>query len=179
MFKDYTKYEVYPNGKIWSYSHKKWLKPQTRPNGYQQVCLADNEGKRKWYYLHRVVWESVTGEPIPEGMQINHRNEIKTSNFFENLQLVTPKENVNFGSRNSRASKSMTNNQKLLKSLTNNKKLSKQVGAYKNGELVFTFPSTKEAGRNGFKQSAVSMCCRNCYSREGNNVYRGFEWRYI
>ena len=55
----------------------------------------------------------------------------------------------------------------------------KQVGAFKDGKLVMTFPSTKEAKRNGFDQSAVSACCRNCYSREGNNVYKGFEWRYI
>lgn len=55
----------------------------------------------------------------------------------------------------------------------------KQVGAFKDGKLVMTFPSTKEAKRNGFDQSAVSACCRNCYSREGNNVYKGFEWKYL
>lgn len=169
MFKDFTKYEVYPNGKIWSYSQKKWLKPMTRKDGYQQVSLVDNEGKKKVYKLHRVIYEAVTGEPIPKGYEINHISEAKDENFFENLQLLTHKQNLNFGSRNSRASKSKTNNPKR----------SKQVGAYKYGKLVMTFLSTAEAGRNGFNQSAVAACCRNCYSREGNNVYKGFEWRYI
>ena len=163
MFRDYTKYEIYEDGRIWSYSHKKFLKPQTRKNGYQQVALYDNARKMKMYYLHRVIYESVSGSPIPENLQINHINEDKTDNRFENLNLMTQKENINFGTRNSRATKAR----------------SKQVGVYKNGELVFTFQSIAEAHRNGFKQSAVSNCCRNCYLREGNNVYKGFEWRFI
>ena len=163
MFKDYTKYEVYPNGRIWSYSQKKWLKPMTRKDGYQQVCLVDNEGKKKMYLLHRIVYEAVTGEPIPNNLQINHRSEVKTENFFANLELVSPKQNLNFGSRNARAAKTKTNG-----------KLSKKVGAFKNGKLVLTFISTAEAGRQGFNQSAVAACCRGELK-----TYKGFVWRYI
>ena len=54
-FRDYSKYEVYEDGRIWSYRKKKFLKPATLPNGYQKVTLTDNEGKQKNYYLHRVV----------------------------------------------------------------------------------------------------------------------------
>lgn len=168
MFRNYSNYEVYPDGKIWSYSHKKFLKPATTKYGYQQVKLYDNEGKMKRYYLHRVVWESVTGAPIPKGYEINHISEAKDENFFANLELVSHKENINFGTRNDRIAKANTNG-----------KCSKQVGAFKDGELVMTFPSTQEAGRNGFDQSVVSRCCNKCFHREGNNVYKGFEWRYI
>lgn len=163
MFRNYSNYEVYPDGKIWSYSRNKFLKPQTSHNGYQRVQLFDNEGNGKIYFVHRVVWEAVTGKPIPYGMQINHRSEVKTENFFENLELMSPKENINYGS----GIKRRTNTQ------------SKQVGAFQNDKLVMTFPSTMEAGRQGFAHSIVSRCCRNCYLREGNNVYKGFEWRYI
>ena len=173
MFRNYSKYEVYSDGRIWSNSYKKFLKPIIDNNGYQRVFLSDNEGKRKWYFVHRVVFEAVTGEQIPENLEINHIDERKDNNARSNLELVSHKENCNFGSRNSRAGKSIS------KARINNTKISKSVGAYKDGKLVMTFPSTNEAGRNGFKQSAVSMCCRNCYSREGNNVYKGFEWRYI
>lgn len=86
---------------------------------------------------------------------------------------------MNYGSRNTRASKSNTNNPKLSKALINNKKKSKSVGAFKNNELVMAFPSTRECGRQGFNQGTVAACCRNCYLREGNNVYKGYEWRYI
>ena len=169
MFKNYQNYEVYEDGRIWSYKSNKFLKPTTNKNGYQQVLLYDNEGRRKMYYLHRVVYESVSGEPIPEGMQVNHINEDKTDNrFFENLNLLTPKENTNFGTRNERITKARING-----------KLSKQVGAFQNNELVLVFPSTREAGRNGFNQGNVAACCRNSYIREGNNVYKGFVWKCI
>lgn len=168
-FRDYNNYEVFENGKIWSYKISKFLKPLTLQSGYQMVILTDNEGKKKSYYVHRVVYEAVTGEPIPEGYEINHISEAKYENFFENLQLLTHKQNINYGTRNSRA----------RKSLTNNPKTSKQVGAFKDGELVITFPSAREAERQGFNKGNVSACCRNCYMREGNNLYKGYEWRYI
>lgn len=160
MFRNYSKYEIYDDGRIWSYKTKRFLKPIKGPNGYQQVHLSDNEGKIKLYYIHRVVWEAVTGEPIPKGFEINHISENKTENMISNLELVSHKENINFGTRTQRCSK--------------------QVGAFnKNGELVMTFPSTAEAGRQGFNQGAIAACCRNCYMIEGNNVYNGFTWKYI
>lgn len=163
MFKDFTKYEVFEDGRIWSYSRNKFLKPKTLPNGYQQVQLSDNEGKIKDYLLHRIVYESVTGKPIPNGLQVNHINECKTDNRFENLNLMTPKENINFGTGIERCTKAR----------------SKQVGAFKNGELILSFSSIAEADRNGFKQGNVSKCCRNCFNREGNNVYKGYTWKCI
>lgn len=168
MFKNYSNYEVYEDGRIWSYSRNKFLKPVTNHNGYQVVGLSDNEGKIKWYKVHRVVYEAVTGEPIPENMEINHRSEVKTDCSFANLELLTHKENCNFGTRNGRIGNANTNG-----------KCSKAVGAFKNDELIMTFLSTREAGRQGFDQGAVSACCRNCYMREGNNVYKGFVWKYI
>lgn len=162
-FRDYDNYEIYEDGRIFSYWTNKFLKPQTTKNGYKQVWLYDNEGKRKLYLVHRVIWEAVTGNPIPSEMQINHISEDKTENFFENLELVSPKQNINFGSGNYRRSKSQ----------------GKQVGAFKNNELVMTFHSTNEAQRQGFNHGNVAACCRNCYLREGNNVYKGYEWKYI
>lgn len=42
-FRNYSNYEIYPDGKIWSYKYKKFLKPKTNKWGYQQVKLYDNE----------------------------------------------------------------------------------------------------------------------------------------
>ena len=50
----------------------------------------------------------------------------------------------------------------------------KQVGAFKDGELVMVFSSTTEAGRNGFIQSNVSACCNG-----KKKTHKGYEWRYI
>lgn len=163
-FRDYDNYEVYPDGRIFSYLTNKFLKPVTKPNGYKKVCLIDNNGNSKQYYIHRVVWEAVTGSPIPEGYEINHISESKDENFFENLELVTHKYNMNYGSRNEISSKA----------LTNNPKLSKSVGAFKNNELIMTFPSTREAGRQGFNSGNVSACCRGKLQH-----YKGYTWKYI
>lgn len=178
-FRNYTDYEVYEDGRIYSYKRKKFLKPATLPNGYKQVCITDNEGKAKCYLLHRVVWEAVTGSPIPSDMEINHRSEDKTENFFEKLELMLHKDNCNFGTRNSRIGKAHSNNKNSSKALKNNPKLSKQVGAYKDCELVMVFPSTAEASRQGYNSGNVSACCNNCYLREGNNFYKGYTWKYI
>lgn len=162
-FRDYKNYEIYPDGRIWSKSRNKWMKPRANKSGYLQVNLVDNNGKMKRYTVHKIVYEAVSGKPIPKGYEINHISENKTENFFENLQLVTHKQNMNFGTCSKRIAKAN----------------SKKVGAYKNGELVMVFQSTKEAKNKGFEPSAVSSCCRNCYSRDGNNFYKGFQWAYI
>ena len=163
MYKNFTKYEVNDDGRIWSYSRNKFLKSRTDKNGYQQVALTDNEGKIKWYLVHRIVYEAVTGEPIPENLEVNHIDERKDNNARSNLELVSHKENCNFGTRNERMSKANTNG-----------KCSKAVGAYRNGELVLIFPSTAEAGRNGFDFSAVGKCCRGKLK-----TYKGYTWQYL
>ena len=152
-FRDYSNYEIYEDGRIWSYKTKRFLKPQT-DKGYERVTLTDDEGKRKKYLVHRVVYESVTGSPIPEGMQVNHIDERKDNNHINNLNLMTCKENNNFGTRTQRCSKI--------------------VGAYKNGELVMTFPSIREAHRNGFKNSHISECCNGKLPH-----YKGYIWKFL
>jgi hypothetical protein len=45
------------------------------------------------FCAHRLVWEAFNG-PIPEGMQINHKNGGKRDNRLTNLELCTPQENT-------------------------------------------------------------------------------------
>lgn len=168
MYKDFTKYEIYEDGRIWSYKTNKFLKPYLDKDGYQRVWLSNNDGKMKQYQVHRVVYEAVTRNPIPDGMQVNHIDEDKTNNHINNLNLMTCKENNNWGTRNVRLGKAIS------EANTNNPKRSKAVGAYKDGELVMTFPSTNEAHRVGFKKSNVSKCCNGKLPH-----YKGYVWKYI
>lgn len=64
------------------------------------LCRFDRDGyvviRCNGVYLgsaHRLIWESVHG-PIPNGLQINHINGIKTDNRICNLELVTCKQNI-------------------------------------------------------------------------------------
>lgn len=70
-------------------------------SGYQFVKIRNLDKKYSYHYVHRLVWESFYG-PIPEGLQINHKDENKSNNSLENLEIVTPKQNANYGTRNIR-----------------------------------------------------------------------------
>ena len=57
------------------------LKPRINcKTGYCQVNICDKSlEKPKNYYCHRCIWESIKGE-IPNNLEINHVNEIKSYN---------------------------------------------------------------------------------------------------
>jgi hypothetical protein len=56
--------------------------------GYVEVSHG-----RSSYRAHRMIWQHVHG-PIAAGMEINHKNGIKTDNRLANLELVTKSENA-------------------------------------------------------------------------------------
>ena len=137
-------------------------------NGYIRVSLK-KDGKYKHHSVHRLVYETFIGT-IPEGMQVNHIDEDKTNNFVfvnpdgsvdlekSNLNLMTPKENINWGTGHERciAQQCFPILQYTL-----------------DGELVREWSSAQEAGRNGFKQSNVRMCCLGIYKTS-----KGYIWKY-
>lgn len=55
-------------------------------------------GVQKNMYVHRFVWEYFNG-PIPEGMQVDHVNNIRTDNRLSNLQLLSQKDNLRKSSK--------------------------------------------------------------------------------
>ena len=167
----YTDYAASNYGRIKHITKKgieKLNKLTPNDGGYLQLHIYQDGKTVDSPLVHRFVWECFHQELIPKDRkkyQINHINEDKTDNrVFENLELVSAKENANYGTRNKRVAEAQ----------------SKQVGQYNlNGNLVKVWESTAECGRNGFIQQAVSACCRNCFNREGNNIYKNFIWRYI
>lgn len=67
----------------------------TAARGYVEV----HNGKTGFNMrAHRMIWEAVHG-PIPDGMQVNHINGIKTDNRIANLELMTPSENTSHAYR--------------------------------------------------------------------------------
>lgn len=96
------KYQVSNTGRVQSLKHNdvKILRLSKNKGGYLLVGLGLN-GIHSTKYVHRLVWEAFNG-PIPEGMQVNHINEDKTDNRLENLNLMTCKENLNWGTTQER-----------------------------------------------------------------------------
>ncbi len=141
----------------------KEIKKFKNKQGYYRATLSI-DGIAKTYLVHKIVWEAFNG-PISDGMEINHINEDKTDNRIENLELVTHKENLNWGTRNERVKEKQKNN----------KTKSKCVLQYSlDGCLVKEWPSLMEIERQlGYNHTCISSCCLNKYEK----MY-GYMWKY-
>lgn len=141
---------------------EKILSPGKDRGGYLRVALW-KDGKAKRFLVHRLVWESFNGI-IPEGYDCNHINEDKTDNRLENLNLMTRKENINWGTHNKRISEKMTNGKRskwVIKLSLNN-------------EILHFYPSTAQVERElGYDQGCISKCCNGKHK----TAY-GFVWKY-
>lgn len=80
-------------GRVWcteAYKRRKRgeeLAPLPGPAGYRRFKLGPI-----FYAMHRVIWAHVNG-PIPDGMQIDHINGVRSDNRVSNLRMVTSRIN--------------------------------------------------------------------------------------
>lgn len=184
---NYGKVKSLGNGKSSNPESKKEriLKNSQRDKVYNVVSLCNN-GKVANYYVHRLVWEAFNG-PVPNGYEVNHMDENPGNNRLDNLNLVTHKENMNWGTICERQSKSHTGKKKteearkkLSSSLKgkhiNRTDMSKRVFQYTlDGEYVNDYPSSQEAARqNGFSGGSIRECCRGGRIKQ----YKGYKWKY-
>lgn len=103
---NFSDYLISQDGRIYSNRSRKFLKLNPEKRGYVPVSLVDDGGNIKCKKLHRLVWETFNG-PIPDGYEINHKNEIRNDNRLENLELLTHKENLNYGNHNEKLKDSL------------------------------------------------------------------------
>lgn len=72
-------------------------------NGYLRVNV-----RNKTYYIHRLVAEAFLGPSI---LQVNHKDGNNLNNRIDNLEYVSPTQNMEHASRNDLLSKTFTNEQ--------------------------------------------------------------------
>ena len=131
----------------------KMLKPCIdSQNKYYYVYLCG-----KHFSIHRLVAEAFI--PNPEGKEtVNHINEKKDDNRVENLEWMTYKENLNYGERTIKASKSR----------------GKPVVCIETGIVYF---SGREAQRQtGIDQSTIGKVCRNTNK---DLTAGGYHWKFV
>ena len=91
---------------------------------------------------------------------VNHKDEIKTNNNLDNLEWISHRDNLNYGTRTERVAKS---NSKPIQQLDMKTRL-----------IIATYPSVKGAGLStGINQSNISRAARGIIKSAGK-----FGWRY-
>ena len=130
-----------------------------KPNivrGYCQVRLS-KDGIVKPLYLHRIILEAFNPIEGMDKLDCNHRDENKENNCLNNLEWLSRKENLNYGTRNERAAAT----------LRNNPKISKAVRCLDDKKL---YSSMNEASRQTeINTGSISACCRGKQKTAGGN----------
>ena len=88
----FSRYLISTDGKIYSLKSDRLLPQGITERGYKQVDVYNDMGVKKHMKVHRLVYMAHVGV-IPNGLQVNHKDENKTNNCIDNLELMTNKEN--------------------------------------------------------------------------------------
>ena len=140
-------YAVTEDGQVFSYRGNKYLQPTVSENGYASVLFSVNNVQKR-FYIHRLVAEAFL-EDFDESLEVNHIDECKLNNCVSNLEMVTRKYNINYGSRSIRQGKTR----------------GKPVICLENNTVYY---SAREAARVlGLSASGVSRCCNGLLKSTG------------
>ena len=147
-------YAITPEGEVWSYRNKRFLKPMDNGKGYLYVNLfRDNEKKN--YLIHRLVGEAYI--PNPENLpEINHKDENKTNNCLQNLEWCDRKYNNNYGAC-------------ITKRSNSHKKPILQYDL--DGNFVREWSSATDVS----KEVQANIC--KCLKGQNKTAY-GYKWKY-
>lgn len=137
------------------------LKGSSYSGGYSGVTLH-KDGCAKFVNIHRIVAEAFVPNPL-EKEEVNHKDENPGNNHASNLEWVTHKENINYGTRTERAREATTKLQgKAVQQFS------------KDGKLVAEYESISIAYRaTGAFISNIVKCARGEYKTAG-----GYIWKY-
>ena len=181
-------YQISNIGRVKSYHYDKngkILKLQINEDGYYKVTLNKNKNK-KTYSVHRLVAIHFIDNPNNYS-EINHKDENKQNNNFENLEWCSRKYNVNYGTGRKRQREKMIgkkfseeHKKKLSKSKNNGNKhpQAKKIKCITTGEI---FSYIKEASNKyNIDNSSITKCCKGKYKYAGIHPATGekLKWEY-
>ena len=134
---------------------EKILQPILQKTGYYTFNLCKNT-KRKCHSLHRLIATSFIENPLMYTC-VNHKDEIKTNNSLDNLEWCTKSYNRKYGTCQERIIDSQRKRVVQLNS---------------SGQIVKTWDSVNEAGRNGFNAGKISLCCNGKRTKHKDYLWK-------
>lgn len=153
-------YQVSNLGRVKSVKNNIIRKPRIA-SGYFYVNLS-KAGKKKTYKIHRLVAQHFIANPNNYPC-VNHKDENKLNNFYDNLEWCTFKYNINYGTSLKRRAEAQTRN----------------VFQYNlNGELIKIWHGLKEISKAGMNISCISQCCNKKIHTSYGSIWR-YEGREI
>jgi hypothetical protein len=92
QLENYSDYEIYEDGRVYSRRLGRDLKQSNRNRGYLQVNLVSDDGVSKTFRSHKLV--ALAYLPNPENKAtVTHIDGVKTNNNVANLEWATYFEN--------------------------------------------------------------------------------------
>lgn len=170
MFKpfcDNPHYLIYDDGKVYSLYSNRFLTQTLDKDGYLRVCLSINK-KNKLFRVHRLV--ALTFIPNPNNYEtVNHKDENKLNNNVANLEWLSRKDNLDYGTGRKRAG--------LSKQGGNNGRAKKIKQYDKQGNLLNIFNSGADAALylNKYPQGIKNI--NACAIGRLHTAY-GYVWRF-
>ena len=105
--KGYPNYQISNMGRVWSKKRQIYLKHHKNQKGYHTVCLYAINGKVKREQVSRLV--ALHFIPNPNNYPcVNHKDENKDNNKENNLEWCSRSYNINYGTRNEKASQKIS-----------------------------------------------------------------------
>jgi hypothetical protein len=94
----FVRYQASTMGRLRSTNYKnsgktKLLHPALAVDGYLKTMLQEDSGRYRSWTVHKFVMLAFVGQ-VPVGLEVNHKNGVKTDNRIVNLEYVTRSQNV-------------------------------------------------------------------------------------
>ena len=163
VIKDFPRYMISSYGRVFSIKRNKILKPYNS-HGYCVVDLGERRDNRRASYVHRLVADAFISNPDNKE-EVNHINSVRHDNRVENLEWVTPSENVKHAWKygNARVTEKMGKTTKEL--------YSKPVICVESKTLYNSLSQASE--KTGLYKASISRCARH-----PEKTLYGCHWRF-
>jgi hypothetical protein len=89
----HEKYCIFSDGTVYNIVRKAKVKPIHNASGYCYVTISSDKVKKN-HYVHRIVADHFIENKDKTKTQVNHKNKKRDDNRIENLEWVTPSENL-------------------------------------------------------------------------------------